>query len=80
MPAIGGCCLRDALLPAMTGPQDKAVDRGCGEPWNLDALPDTELMIGNYVVNDTCQLFYDKQGIHKNNLYGGFGPSCIEWT
>lgn len=38
---------------------DNASEGGCGEPWNLDGLPDTEMIIKDAVLDETCQLYYD---------------------
>lgn len=44
--------------------EDKANDarltgRGCGEPWNLDTIPDVEMQFKDAVLDSKCQLFYD---------------------
>ncbi|KAG2484028.1 hypothetical protein HYH03_017118 [Edaphochlamys debaryana] len=49
---------------------DSAKERGCGEPWNLDNLPDTPMIFKDIVLDSSCQLLYDREGPHKNNLYG----------
>ncbi|KAG2484027.1 hypothetical protein HYH03_017117 [Edaphochlamys debaryana] len=49
---------------------DSAKERGCGEPWNLDNLPDTSMIFKDIVLDSSCQLLYDREGPHKNNLYG----------
>jgi hypothetical protein len=38
---------------------DKGSEGGCGEPWNLDGLPDTEMQFKDAVLDETCQLYYD---------------------
>ncbi|KAG2484026.1 hypothetical protein HYH03_017116 [Edaphochlamys debaryana] len=49
---------------------DSAREGGCGEPWNLDNLPDTPMIFKDIVLDSSCQLLYDREGPHKNNLYG----------
>lgn len=43
---------------------------GCGEPWGLESMEDLQLVFTDSVFNRQCDLFYDRGGIHKNNLYG----------
>ncbi|GLC39076.1 hypothetical protein PLESTM_000837200 [Pleodorina starrii] len=38
---------------------DKTADGGCGEPWNLDGVPDTDMMFKDAVLDSSCQLYYD---------------------
>ncbi|KAG2484888.1 hypothetical protein HYH03_016369 [Edaphochlamys debaryana] len=59
---------------------DSAKEGGCGEPWNLDALPDTEMVFKDLVFDNTCQLLYDREGPHKNNLYGDVNTvNGVQW-
>ncbi|GLC63932.1 hypothetical protein PLESTF_000100100 [Pleodorina starrii] len=49
---------------------DNKAEGGCGEPWNLDGLPDTEMQFKDAVLDHSCQLLYDRSGPHRDNLYG----------
>ncbi|KAG2440724.1 hypothetical protein HXX76_003581 [Chlamydomonas incerta] len=49
---------------------DRAAEGGCGEPWNLDALPEWDMQFKDAVLDSNCQLYYDRAGPHRNNLYG----------
>lgn len=55
------CMLR--LDPCTLCPQD-----GCGEPWGLSSMKDLPLVIYDGVFNRQCDLFYDREGIHDDNL------------
>ncbi|KAG2425551.1 hypothetical protein HXX76_013595 [Chlamydomonas incerta] len=57
-------------LSAMYTIHDRAAEGGCGEPWNMDALPDYEMQFKDAVLDSSCQLYYDRAGPHRNNLYG----------
>jgi hypothetical protein len=52
---------------------DRADEGGCGEPWNLDSIPHTEMMFADAVFDDQCQLLYDEEGDHSDDLYGASG-------
>ncbi|KAG2491600.1 hypothetical protein HYH03_010165 [Edaphochlamys debaryana] len=59
---------------------DSAKDGGCGEPWNLDELPDTPMIFKDLVFDSGCQLLYDREGPHKNNLYGDVNTvNGVQW-
>eukprot|EP00198_Chlamydomonas_reinhardtii_P001276 XP_001690611.1 predicted protein [Chlamydomonas reinhardtii] len=49
---------------------DKAAEGGCGEPWNLDGIPEWDMQFKDAVLDSNCQLYYDRAGPHRNNLYG----------
>lgn len=49
---------------------DRAAEGGCGEPWNMDNMPDTEMQFKDAVLDSKCQLYYDRASRHKKNLYG----------
>eukprot|EP00198_Chlamydomonas_reinhardtii_P001096 XP_001690431.1 predicted protein [Chlamydomonas reinhardtii] len=57
-------------LSGMYTVHDRAAEGGCGEPWNLDALPDWDMQFKDGVLDRHCQLYYDRAGPHRNNLYG----------
>ncbi len=40
---------------------DKSNEGGCGEPWNMDALPDLEMQLKDAVLDKQCQLYYDRK-------------------
>ncbi|KAG2441979.1 hypothetical protein HYH02_009772 [Chlamydomonas schloesseri] len=49
---------------------DRAADGGCGQPWNLDNIPEWDMQFKDAVLDSNCQLYYDRAGPHRNNLYG----------
>lgn len=38
---------------------------------NLDTVEEVPMMIGDKVLDDSCQLRFDHFGVHKDNMYGG---------
>jgi len=48
----------------------KTKDGGCGEPWNLNDIPDHLMMLSDKVIDEKCQLYSDHFDVHKNDLYG----------
>lgn len=48
----------------------KTKDSGCGEPWNLEDIPEHHMMLSDKVLDNKCQLFADILGVHEDNLYG----------
>ncbi|EFJ51493.1 hypothetical protein VOLCADRAFT_87571 [Volvox carteri f. nagariensis] len=57
-------------LSGMYVVHDSPAEGGCGEPWNLNGIPDTEMQFKDAVLDGNCQLFYDRSGPHRDNLYG----------
>ncbi|KAG2440722.1 hypothetical protein HXX76_003579 [Chlamydomonas incerta] len=57
-------------LSGMYTIHDKAAEGGCGEPWNVEFFPDYEMQFKDAVLDSNCQLYYDRAGPHRNNLYG----------
>lgn len=49
---------------------DKKKDGGCGEPWNLDNIPEHHMILSDKVLDKKCQLFADPLNVHENSLYG----------
>ncbi|KAG2437396.1 hypothetical protein HXX76_006048 [Chlamydomonas incerta] len=49
---------------------DRAAEGGCGEAWNLDNIPEWDMQFKDAVLDSDCQLYYDRAGPHRNNLYG----------
>ena len=39
---------------------DKAAEGGCGEPWNLDGIPEWDMQFKDAVLDSNCQLYYDR--------------------
>ena len=48
----------------------KTNDGGCGEPWNLENIPEHHMILSDKVLDNKCQLFADILGVHEDNLYG----------
>lgn len=48
----------------------KAKDGGCGEPWNLENIPETHMILSDKLLDGKCQLTHDPFGAHVDNLYG----------
>lgn len=46
----------------------KRSEGGCGEPWGLDAIPDWIMMISDRVLDAKCQLLFDHEDAHRNDL------------
>ncbi|KAG2435978.1 hypothetical protein HYH02_011691 [Chlamydomonas schloesseri] len=58
---------------------DSKYEEGCGEPWNLDELPDVPMILKDMVFDDKCQLLYNHNGPHRNNLYGDVNTVNNTW-
>lgn len=48
----------------------KLKDGGCGEPWNLENIPEQIMVLSDKVLDNKCQLYYDFFGPHNKDLYG----------
>lgn len=48
----------------------KLKDGGCGEPWNLEDIPEQMMILTDKVLDDKCQLYHDIFDAHKDDLYG----------
>ena len=48
----------------------KTKDDGCGEPWNLEDIPEYHMILSDKVLDNKCQLFADPLGVHERSLYG----------
>jgi FtsP/CotA-like multicopper oxidase with cupredoxin domain len=48
----------------------KLKDGGCGEPWNLENIPEQIMILSDKVIDEKCQLYHDSFDAHKDNLYG----------
>ena len=48
----------------------KIKDGGLGEPWNLENIPESHMILADKVLDNKCQLFADPLGVHLNSLYG----------
>ena len=48
----------------------KKKDGGCGEPWDLENIPEQHMILADKVLDNKCQLFADPLGVHLNSLYG----------
>lgn len=54
---------------------DSVAAGGCGEPWNLDALPDTVMQFKDVVFDESCQLYFDLDvsgADYSNRLFASF--------
>jgi FtsP/CotA-like multicopper oxidase with cupredoxin domain len=48
----------------------KVKDGGCGEPWNIEDMPDHLMMLSDKLIDQKCQLYSDHFDAHKDDLYG----------
>jgi FtsP/CotA-like multicopper oxidase with cupredoxin domain len=48
----------------------KQKDGGCGEPWNLENIPEQIMILSDKVIDEKCQLYHDPFDAHKDDLYG----------
>jgi len=48
----------------------KLKNGGCGEPWNLEDIPEQMMILSDKVLDNKCQLYHDIHDIHKDDLYG----------
>ena len=48
----------------------KVRDGGLGEPWNLEDVEDKQMILSDKILDNTCQLRIEPNGIHNVNLYG----------
>jgi len=51
-------------------PSVKRKHGGCGEPWNLEDIPEQYMMLADKVLDNKCQLYADPLGVHEKSLYG----------
>ena len=43
---------------------------GCGEPWNLEDVETKLMMLGDKVIDSTCQIYMDHAKAHLDDYYG----------
>jgi FtsP/CotA-like multicopper oxidase with cupredoxin domain len=56
---------------------DSKATGGCGGPWNLDYVEQRHLMLADKVLDNKCQLSFEKEGAHRNDLYGDINTVCV---
>jgi spore coat protein A, manganese oxidase len=49
---------------------DHTQDSPCVQPFNLDGMEELFMILADKVLDDKCQLRFDHEGVHHNNLYG----------
>jgi hypothetical protein len=63
------CMIHTGLAGFYITDDSKAMG-GCGAPWNLDYVEQRHLMLADKVLDNKCQLSFEKEGRHRNSLYG----------